>query len=178
LKIVASSGAIIVYTLTDTNATVGAKSNVFEFTSTVDTLYFHYESNGDVSNYATFSVASISAGTEWVLLPAASQQAVAVTPLNTFVTFDTIHLTGAATGSGSGTDVVATHSLSTEKTTLTVDAYSPVFMLHTYGTVNTSFAPSLGFITRNDQTTVGKLPAYNLNLTGGTYRFLIAYNLK
>jgi hypothetical protein len=176
LNVVASSGTEIVYTLTDTNFSIGGKMNVFEFTSTVDTIYLHYESNGDFSNYATFGISSLVVGKEWVTLPTQSQGTIPITPFSAVLTVDTIQVTGSAKGAGSGTDMIAGQSVSASKTTLSVDAYAPQLMAHTTGSVNTSFAPSLGFLTHFDLSTTGIF--YGFNLSGGFHRFLVRYTLK
>src|SRR5579872_3922743 len=54
LNVIPGSGTTIVYTLVDTNISIGGKSNVYEFTSPVDTIYLHYEANGDFSSYTRF----------------------------------------------------------------------------------------------------------------------------
>jgi hypothetical protein len=176
LSPVPSSGTIITYTLTDTNFSIGGKANVFEFTSTVDTIYLHYESNGDFSNYATFGISSLVVGQEWVTLPSQSQGTIPITPLTAVLTVDTIQATGSAKGTGTQTDVINTHSVNAYNTSLNISAYSPQLMTTTTGFVNTSFAPSLGFLTHYDLSTHGVF--YGFNLSGGLHRFLINYNLK
>ncbi len=176
LNPVPSSGSVIVYTLTDTNFSIGGKTNIFKFTSTSDTILLHYESNGDFSNYTTFGIGSLVVGQEWVTLPSQSQGTIPITPFSTFFFIDTIQVTGSASGTGTETEMIGTHSLNASKTLLNADAYAITLKVHTLASGNTAFAPALGFPTHFDITTKGNFSGTSLN--GGIHRFLIDYNLK
>jgi hypothetical protein len=176
LNPIPKTGTVIVYTLTDTNFSIGGKTNVFEYTSTSDTVYLHYESNGDFSNYATFGISTLMVGQEWVTLPSQSQGTIPLTSFSSVLVADTIQVSGSAKGTGSEVDNIGTQAVNASNTSLSVQAYAPQLLATTTGFVNTSFAPSLGFLTHYDVSTHGVF--YGFNLSGGIHRFLISYNLK
>ncbi|MFI5263419.1 MAG: hypothetical protein ACHQM6_02780, partial [Candidatus Kapaibacterium sp.] len=136
-NVVPQSGMVIVYTLTDTNFSIAGKTNVFEFASNFDTIFLHYESNGDVSNYSTFGIGALVVGKEWVTLPTQSQGTIPITPIDTFFLIDTVQITGSAKGTGTETETIGTHSVSASKITINSDAYAVKLMKHATATVNT-----------------------------------------
>jgi hypothetical protein len=173
---VQASGTTNTYTVIDTNHTVGAVTNVWVFASPTDTLFTHYESNGDLSTYASFGAGSFIVGSEWVTLPFATQSNGTITTFKGFV-LDTVTISGTTKGAGFETVVVGSQSLAIKKATITVDAASASAAGgHIPGTVNASYAPSIGYVTRQEQTTTGS--AAGFPLTGGSTRFLISYTLK
>jgi hypothetical protein len=172
------------YTLVDTNATVAGKSGVYAFVSStvnlagkLDTIYQHYESNGDLSLYTNFEAAGYSIGQEWVTFPFASQTTSNTTPLSTVIVGDTVTVTGTVQGAGSETEIVDGKSLFVEKATQKSQAASP--QIGTIpATLNVTYAPSIGLITYYDLTEQGRIAALNLNLNGGTTEFVTSYTLK
>ncbi len=176
-----SSGQVIVYTLVDTNASIAGKTNVYMFVGThdavtnrFDTVYQRYEANGDLSVYAAFEAGPFNVGSEWVTFPFASQATSDIPTLKGFI-IDTVTVTGKVQGSGTGTSIVASQTLNTQKATMNVDAVS-LSAGHVPATLNLSYAPSIGYITHQELTDQGK--ALGFNLTGGSNKFLISYTLK
>ncbi len=177
LNIIAGSGTKIVYTLVDTNFSIGGKSNVYEFTSPVDTLYLHYEASGDVSNYTRFGLGSFSVGSEWVTLPVQTQGPIPITPFSSPVLADTIQITGSTTkGKGIGTLFIGKESLPLGKAVMSADAYAVKLKTHSSETVTIFFASALDFLATYDVSTSGNFGGVNLG--GGVHRILIDYDLK
>ena len=176
-----SKGQIVVYTLVDTNASIGGKSNVYMFVGTqdavansFDTVYQSYEANGDLSVYAPFAAGPFYVGSEWVKFPFTSQATSDIATLQGFI-IDSITVTGKVQGSGSGISIVSGQTLTTQKATMNIDAVS-MAAGHVPATLNLSYAPSIGYITHQELTDQGK--ALGLNITGGSNKFLISYTLK
>jgi len=176
LNIIAASGTTIVYTLADTNFSLAGKSNVYEFTSTVDTIYLHYETSGDVSYYTRFGLGSLSVGSEWVTFPTQTQGTIPMTPFSSPVLGDTIQITGSSKGHGIGTYALGKETLPAGKAIMTADAYDVKLKTHSTETVTIFFATGLDFFTGYDVSTSGNVSGVNIG--GGVHRVLIDYDLK
>jgi hypothetical protein len=176
LNIIAGSGTKIVYTLVDTNSQIGGKSNVYEFTSSVDTIYLHYETSGDFSYYTRFGLGSFQIGSEWITFPTQTQGTIPITSFSSPVLTDTIQITGSTKGHGVGTSLIGKESLPAGKTIMSADAYALKLKTHSTATVTIFFASGLDFFTGYDVTTSGNFGGVNLG--GGVHRFLIDYDLK
>ena len=134
-------------TVANTGLTIYGKMNVVESIQSqdgvaLDTVYFHYETNGDVSVYAAYI--------GWLTAPFSSQTTT-VHAVDT--TIQGTHLVGSITLKGTGSGIISTISIkdksfSTEKVSVTesLDAGG-------YSTVTStaiSFAPALGWIVLED----------------------------
>jgi len=178
LNIIVASGTTIVYTLVDTNFSLGGKSNVYEFTSSVDTIYLHFEASGDFSYYTHFGLGSLSVGSEWVTYPSQTQGTIA-TPIISFrspVPADTIQITGSSKGHGIGTYFIGKESIPSGKAIMTADAYAVKLKTHNTETIAIFFASGLDFFTGYAVNTSGNFGGVNLG--EGVNRFLIDYDLK
>lgn len=171
---VPSSGATLTYTLVDTMATKAGQANVYEFISSIDTVWQHYEANGDLSVYAPFAAAGYTVGSEWVTFPVSSQSSSNITTLKGFV-LDSVTITGTMQGQGSGTQTVNGTALAVQKAQMNVSATSALAGTIP-GTVTISFAPSIGLVTHQVITTTGTL--FGTNINGGSEKTMIAYTLK
>lgn len=177
-------GSSVTYTLIDTNATVAGKSGVYVFVSSTtnpanaafDTLYQHYESNGDLSVYVDFSAGGFNVGQEWVTFPFASQTTSNITTFSTLL-IDTVTISGTVQGAGTATQTVDGNALSVEKSTLNSQAKSGLIGTIP-ATANVTYAPSIGLVTYQDITEQGRISSFNLNLSGGSTSFLTSYTLK
>jgi len=176
LNIIASSGTTIVYTLVDTNFSIGGKSNVYEFTSTADTIYLHYEASGDISYYTRFGLGSFSVGSEWVTFPTQTQGTIPITSFSSPVLTDTIQITGSSKGQGIGSYQLGKVVLSAGRALMSADAYAVKLKTHSTAKVTIFFASGLDFFTGYAVNTSGNFGGVNLG--GGVNRFLIDYDLK
>ena len=176
LNIIAGSGTTIVYTLIDTNASIGGKSNVYEFTSTADTIYLHYETTGDFSYYTRFGLGNFFVGSEWVTYPTQTQGTIPITAFRSPVLTDTVQISGSTKGHGIGTYQLGKETLPAGKTIMTADAYALKLSTHSTETVAIFFASGLDFFTGYDVSISGNFGG--LNLGGGIHRVLIDYDLK
>jgi hypothetical protein len=175
-NVIVLSGTKIVYTLVDTNFSVGGKSNVYEFTSSVDTIFLHYETSGDVSFYTRFGLGSFSVGSEWVTFPSQTQGTIAITPFSSPVLTDTIQVSGSSKGQGIGSFQLGKETLPSGRTLMSADAYSVKLKTHNTASATAFFTLGLGFITWYDLSTTGNFGGVNLG--GGVHRFVIDYDLK
>ncbi len=174
-------GQLIVYRVSDTNATFNGKSNVYVIVSTTldththtyDTIYQHYESNGDLSVYVPFSAGGFAVGSEWITFPFASQGNSNIPTLQTVV-IDTVTLAGSVTGSGSGSQTINGTSTPIEKATMNATATSGL-LGSLPATVIVSFAPSIGLVTYQDVTVQGQVSSLSLNLSGGSRTYFLSF---
>jgi hypothetical protein len=176
LNIIAGSGAILVYTLVDTNFSIGGKSNVYEFTSTVDTIYQHYETNGDISVYIHFGFGNVSIGSEWVTFPTQTQVKITLASFSSPVLTDTIQITGSTKYQGIGTLMFGKLSIPAARALMSADAYAVKLKTHSTDAVTIFFASELGFLTGYDVSTSGNFGGANIG--GGVHRTIIDYDLK
>ncbi len=176
LSNVAASGTTVTYTLVDTNATKSTMmGGVYEFTSPMDTIWQHYETNGDLSVYAPFAAGGYYVGSEWITFPVSSQSSSNIPTLKGYV-LDSVTVNGTMAGEGSGTQQIGMQSsLSVQKAQMNISAVSALAGT-VPGTVSVSYAPSIGFVTHETITTTGMV--LGTNISGGSDKFLISYNLK
>lgn len=176
LNIIVTSGTKIVYTLVDTNFSIGGKSNVYEFASTVDTMYLHYEANEDISYYTPFGLGSFQVGSEWITFPAQTQVKIPITSFSAPVLTDTIQITGSSKGQGIGTYQLGKEILPAGRVLMSADAYAKKLNTHSTEEITVFFASGLGFFTWYDVSTSGNFAGVNIG--GGVHRILIDYDLK
>jgi hypothetical protein len=169
-------GSSETYTLTDTNATIGEKLGVYVFISTdgFDTLYEHFETNGDVAIYIDFAAGGFDVGKEWITLPFASQDSSSIQTLKAVVAIDTVTVSGYVKGTGTHTQSVAGTYRYEESATTSTQAVSALGTIPY--TLTITYAPSLGLVIYDDQTQSGSALGQNFN--GGSTSFLTSYMLK
>jgi hypothetical protein len=112
--------------------------------STPDTGYIHYESNGDLSVYEKMS--GLNSG--WIVYPFGSQGSIKVADTSGVG----YHVTATAVGAGQGSVSIKGQSFTTEKVTLTIlsSDTTPTQIYNETSVQTIQFAPALGWVVESD----------------------------
>lgn len=165
------------------------KSDVYEFAPTTggdeqDTVYMHYESNGDVSQHLSFSNGVLAAA-GWITIPFASKTATTTTLLDSNVIDPDSgiesHVVMKITTSGSGSEsiTVPAGTFTALKGTLTLTATvtaQGLTLLSMQNTGNIYFVPSIGYAAKTAGS--ANVDAFGTRTISGSVESLTSYTVK
>ncbi len=182
---VPGSDSTLVYTVASTTLTLDGKNDCMMLVPSnpnEDTVYVHYESNGDVSQYFGVPDSPLE-GKIWITLPFTSKTQISSTLMDTSYVDSSglttqVKLQSSQVGSGSENVTVGAGTFSAQKVKWTLASTLTIgpFPVSLTAQSDMWFAPKIGFIVKLEGKTTGGFAGFGGN--GGNVQTLTSYSLK